>query len=131
MSETTAMIDELDRLARETAAKLIPHTTSVHNVSVITEALTRAREMGRAEEKWLPIETAPKDGTWVLGYVLHPAVTRPTIIQFDPDQNEWVSDDILDARKINGLELDIEPTHWMPLPTKPASKPFGETHDNI
>lgn len=30
--------------ARELSAKLLPHTTSVHNVTLLTEALTAARQ---------------------------------------------------------------------------------------
>lgn len=38
----------LSDLARQTAAKLIPHTTSVHNVTVIEDALRKVRK----EEEW-------------------------------------------------------------------------------
>jgi len=66
---------------------------------------------------WQPIETAPRDGTWFLG--------------FEPgkhleDQNrvwKWVDDGadwqgFVDAADMN--DYDEQPTHWMPLPEPPA-----------
>lgn len=70
------------------------------------------------DDGWRPIESAPKDGTWVLGY-------WPTVCPQDRintmqwyvsvfDGSYW-----MDA----GNHLDwLEPTHWMPLPALPQDK---------
>jgi len=42
--------EKLEELARGTATKLIPHTTSVHNVGVITDALRRAAQSASVPE---------------------------------------------------------------------------------
>ena len=66
--------------------------------------------------EWQPIETAPKDGTPFLSYRVlrsHPDIAS---VRFWPDG------------KIGGLaggwRYDLNgngPTHWMPLPTPPAT----------
>ena len=72
--------------------------------------------------EWLPIETAPRDGTWILVYVkevsddiLH------TIMKYD-DMNGWIDD-----HQIQWPENKI--SYWMPLPEKPKKK--HECHKSI
>jgi hypothetical protein len=73
-----------------------------------------------AESKWQPIETAPKDGTWVLiagesgygGYPLRAEVAR-CLPLFRP-RSPWCNH-AGDAFTDGGPE----PTHWMPLPDAP------------
>ena len=74
---------------------------------------------------WQPIETAPRDGTWVLVYGAleysdEGDVTRQAVAQFT---------ETLNARKCNGRWAMawydggyygmIVPSHWMPLPPPP------------
>lgn len=67
--------------------------------------------------KWQPIETAPKDGTYILlagpsGYINTPL--RVEVCKYDAEHRPhrlWVnhaSDSFLDGGEA--------PTHWMPLP---------------
>lgn len=68
--------------------------------------------------KWRPIETAPKDGTWILGF-------RP--LKEYCDQWEvwrWVEtvgfvgwENAADTSDFCG-----HPTHWMPLPNPPEEE---------
>lgn len=65
-------------------------------------------------DKWQPIETAPKDGTAILGYFGQTAGDEPpdmAVIRYDK-KYEWVIAD-LDTEQVD------EPTHWMPLPDPP------------
>jgi hypothetical protein len=69
---------------------------------------------------WQPIESAPKDGTWFLGY--WPVHTREERVC----ATSW-SDDAIDGYM--GRFVDIadhidwtQPTHWMHLPSTPSSK---------
>ena len=73
-------------------------------------------------EKWLPIETAPKDGTRVL--LFHPyrgvmvdkglIITGHYLETWDEMRNtfrcDWVQGDFV-----------IKPTHWQPLPAPPQA----------
>jgi len=77
---------------------------------------------------WQPIETAPKDGTWVLlrsgdidygwdGDTKPPAVVGQYVVSEDPEeasggwQFAWYDSGVYG-------EYD-NPTHWMPLPAPP------------
>ena len=59
---------------------------------------------------WQPIETAPKDGTPILGNSNYSGVQ---IAQMSWTDGGWWIDklDLLDA-----------PTHWMPLPVLPSTE---------
>lgn len=90
---------------------------------------------------WRPIESAPRDGTELLGWSA--AVGAPLIIrwtaatefmtdreidQASSDDNDWMHDqDWFCADFIQGsrLEGDCAPTHWMPLPSAPARDAAG------
>jgi len=65
--------------------------------------------------EWQPIETAPKDGTWVL--VVHGIYMA---VAFADPENDfaWTMDDGHDY--LPCLRRDLaNPTHWMPLPEAP------------
>jgi hypothetical protein len=64
---------------------------------------------------WQPIETAPRDGAWFLGYWPEAGVlpARITPTQWE----EWTADG---ARFVDIADhLFEQPTHWMPLPEPP------------
>jgi hypothetical protein len=72
---------------------------------------------------WQPIETAPKDGSFVL--LFYPRAEPPVSIGY------W--DDAFGIAKIAGwmmMEFDsafsaVTPTHWMPLPPAPEVSHVG------
>lgn len=70
--------------------------------------------------EWQPIETAPKDGTPILGYFGRTAGDEPPdmeVVRFDEAQpfgGEWMT-------TMASPEMVDEPTHWMPLPSPPSS----------
>lgn len=62
--------------------------------------------------EWQPIETAPRDGTWVL--VFHPGHQHGHVCSWDKIRRSW--------RLLGGCIFSgagDEPTHWMPLPGPP------------
>ena len=66
---------------------------------------------------WNPIESAPMDGTFVLLFCPGNAESIPILAQFiefegDEDGGEWYEHGA-------GPCLDVEPTHWFPLPELP------------
>jgi len=65
-----------------------------------------------ATENWQPIETAPKDGTYVLvyGYRSHVDGSVMHVVRWTKGDG-WAAD---------GDDLgEQKPTHWMPLPPPP------------
>lgn len=63
-------------------------------------------------DQWRPIESAPKDGRWIvgIGHLWLPEV---------PDTLQW-RDEWRGGAWSNGCsEEDHQPTHWMPLPAAP------------
>lgn len=70
-----------------------------------------------ADMTWEPIETAPKDGTKILLFVVTPKGDPWTVSVGQPDG--WTS---IETGRWDGSwlkEMAGEPTHWMPLPTPP------------
>lgn len=69
-----------------------------------------------AEDGWRPIESAPKDGTWIIGDGQHVAAIR-----WDKDMQRWMNER-------GGCECEDSEsyTHWMPyqaLPPRPEQAP--------
>lgn len=82
---------------------------------------------------WLPIESAPKDGTKILiwrdGWDYAPVAWRDAIDGEDGSFGAWVFDDSLCLGVSDGVlgwNEDVEdgsmPTHWMPIPAAPSPK---------
>lgn len=83
---------------------------------------------------WKPIETAPKDGTEIIGiYVMkysfgeRPTVYGPWTVAYKLGQwvASWDGSFVLESEGYWGAECktpDIEPTHWMPLPPPPEAE---------
>lgn len=65
---------------------------------------------------WMPIETAPKDGTRVLLYVVHPG-DEYAIAVGDPDGWRYIETGYWEG--VWEHEHAGAPTHWMPLPEAP------------
>ena len=94
------------------------------------EVLTFARQAQReavaaAVPEWLPIETAPKDGTFILLWEQYS--TAPFVGSW-VHQGWSVSHEHVDAEGgwdganvVDALSLPI--THWLPLPPPPEVKP--------
>jgi hypothetical protein len=74
-----------------------------------------------AGDGWLPIETAPRDGTWFWGYA--------------PTRNSSVAQQAFRWRERQGWEAAAchsvggDPTHWRPLPASPAQPPADAPPD--
>jgi hypothetical protein len=114
-------------------------------IGVCAEHLERHREQARAEaieqaqadDGWLPIEQAPRDGTRILvakiGWIFKDVVEAfkdghepaeqgwhlyfATTAYYAADKGYWT----------DGLEKLVEPTHWRsvgPLPAPPRSSPL-------
>ena len=63
-----------------------------------------------AKLRWLPIDTAPKDGTRIL--VFAPQVENGWVVLVWWQDDLWIDGDMVALG-------DDAVTHWMPLPEKP------------
>lgn len=91
---------------------------------------------------WQPIETAPKDGTKILGYgrgterAMWPVDEKMPFMQcviwwtwHDSEELVDAGDGLFRKRPVRVLEMwqpigthFFKPTHWMPLPSPPTSR---------
>jgi hypothetical protein len=81
-----------------------------HNKNIFIAGYLAANEAADAQ-RWRPIETAPKDGTSILGYWMggqHDCAIHVTKFW----RGRWWEP--------NEDYPQCEPTHWMPLPQPPA-----------
>ena len=76
--------------------------------------------------KWLPIETAPKDGCRV---DLWAGEREPNCSWRKPvGREDWTYEGITGATwRDNGGNTIWEPTHWMPLPEPPSAGDFSSS----
>ena len=90
----------------ETPAELIEDANG--SVVLYTDYATLQARLDKAT-KWLPIETAPKDGTWVLLGKKNSSVAG----YFDKVSYHW---------RYGDCQGFIKPTHWLPLPQPPTKE---------
>ncbi|XAI96562.1 hypothetical protein [Microcystis phage Mae-JY35] len=73
-----------------------------------------------SENTWMPIETAPTDGSLIIvTYYVEEADGWATEI-VDADEDQFIGPNWGISRNISAY------THWMPLPTPPAHTPSIE-----
>jgi hypothetical protein len=73
-------------------------------------------EGGESNSQWHPISTAPKDGTHILLY-WHSVSRRPVVGWWSHTWGRWQA-----GNYFCGLVMG-DPSHWMPLPAPPTSRP--------
>lgn len=71
------------------------------------------------DDAWMPIETAPKDGTHILTYRKNHAIVETWY------QESILGNPVWGGNGWNYAEWD-SPTHWMPLPALPKEKDKSE-----
>lgn len=85
------------------------------------------------EDRWQPIETAPRDGTEIIG-IFHrrydesspPTTYGPWTVAWDGRKwrSSWDEQEVISYMSDFGTEYkgpDIDPTHWQPMPGAPRS----------
>ena len=101
-----------------------PVGSNAEYIRIAEEALPKdgqTPQSGKKEDGWLPIETAPTDGTDVILWVA-PWKTGA--------EGRYIEDEgwyLANVHPTDAHGEQIYPTHWMPLPSPPASKAEGET----
>lgn len=74
----------------------------------------------RIDNQWLPIETAPRDCTRIIGAS---AGCTPHCVYWNTTHNAWMIE-YADAPS-------WQPTHWMPLPQNPITLKTTQTHTSL
>lgn len=71
-----------------------------------------------SETDWQPIETAPKDGSFIMAakestlkWSVVPRFPYPLVQRWSADKGQWEADD--------GSVYEPQPTHWTPLLPSP------------
>lgn len=88
-------------------------------IAELKAEILRLRALLEAET-WRPIETAPKDGTWVL---LYWPMTRTNVVvaghfyAASDGEAVWWS--------LPKVDTHNDPTHWRPLPSPPTEEGRG------
>lgn len=86
--------------------------------SNLTQPESNVKNRAENEHVWLPIETAPKDGTSILAY--HENHGYVGIVVFK--DNEWELVDVANQP----VGIGFYPTHWSPIPPSQALSGKGD-----
>ncbi|MCP4108368.1 MAG: DUF551 domain-containing protein [Desulfobacteraceae bacterium] len=78
------------------------YNSNVHIANLFLEAADALEA-----QQWQPIETAPKDGTWVLLYIKTSGAHRGNF-----QNNKWLNESFFNRKEA--------PTHWQPLSHPPV-----------
>lgn len=92
-------------------------------VPKMEKALAGTQEVGAVprvvDAPWLPIDTAPKDGTHILILVLEDNGTgEMEVVRWSTEWSHWRTDSWDDG----GYDAELRPTHWMTLPPLPSAQ---------
>jgi hypothetical protein len=111
--------DEIERLQAMIRAGAYSIESADH---LRDEIATLKREL--SSRRWQPIETAPQDGTSLLGWWSHEEKVLHTH-WLDNSKTAWP----WCGWKAPSLQVShpkAKPTHWMPLPVRPADEESGQ-----
>lgn len=67
---------------------------------------------------WQPIESAPKDGRWIMTWNEFAIV--PAVLRWSADIGDWTEVNSDDDKAWDGT-----PTHWAPIPAPPQQQEPG------
>lgn len=123
--ETNGEIEHVSNWALWLSCRKHGYTDESHAYGVpvaFAQRLERERDQLKARvvelEAWQPIETAPKDGTWILTY-------RPKEHGISIHETRWQKSFSGDKYQWGGVGSSFpensQPTHWKPLPKPPTT----------
>lgn len=98
------------RAQAEALAMMGSLSMTVAQIDAIEAALLAAREQGQPQ--WMPIETAPRDGTRVLVYIEGGGLYWRIIARTLDESGGWYTDP---------GKHHVQPTHWQPIPAPPEA----------
>ncbi|MDN7814857.1 hypothetical protein [Burkholderia vietnamiensis] len=98
-----------------------------------------ARRTTPDREAWQPIETAPKDGTQILGWCINYGARQThwhlygegSIAKAEFDAGKGESGNWYWEEPMSHWLSSWKPTHWMPLPAAPGQTPVASPLDTL
>lgn len=106
---------EMDALIADNASLLDSLTKEATARCELEDRLTAQPAQTRALTGWRPIDTAPKNGSWLMLFARYPTATvgTPHFGYFEPSEGKWYEGGNLGRS-------EIIPSHWMQRPAFPA-----------
>jgi hypothetical protein len=86
----------------------------IYDKRKIAALVSALKELGVTVHQWMPIDSAPKDGTVVLGFWMSTEDIHQIMPICYDDYTGWYAVDFFSSSD-GGPK--VYPTHWMPLPT--------------
>lgn len=93
--------------------------TPLYPASAILDAVREAMA-----QEWLPIESAPKDGTWFLAFEPDGQCDAHYACQYYGEGGE--GEPLWSSSCGQYVTVPPEPSHWMPLPAPPIALATGD-----
>ncbi|MEC3912356.1 DUF551 domain-containing protein [Sphingobium sp. CR2-8] len=128
LNTSGTIVQKIDRLTTYVIAEMQTsnETIDAKLIAAAINALPALLDRVEAGE-WRPIETAPKDGTWVLIYApdLEIGVTMGCYYREEERNSEsgrFVGGEWTGAEWDGAVSGYLRPTHWRPLPDAPQQK---------
>lgn len=125
------MTDSIDKVVSEMRATA-KATSAERMAPIYVEWADRLSALHVVPE-WLPIESAPKDGTKI--WAFNPTFEEQCVLQWSAG-TEWSGWLYTDAVLNDCLAVELTPTHWQPLPpdvqeaiATTAKPPSGDAED--
>lgn len=122
-SQAAALTEE-ERSHVEAAREVTksPGYESDYDIEALLAIIDRLTQQGAAQrEGWMPIETAPKDGTHIDLWYPHGIGREPDSYWHEILQ-AWCREEDTDDGAGAYVTRGRKPTHWMPLPAAPAAQ---------
>ena len=96
-----------------------------HFEDEIRPYITATRPQQPAQDGWKPIETAPRDGTWILVGIENSNMNPSKVCSYGASL--WRLEGPYEHQDPDTITiiLDMQPTHWQPLPAPPAGLKEG------
>ena len=130
MTDPMELVERLERNSKQTITRycgdlngaIVPH-------DLLTEAAACIREMA----EWRPIETAPRDGTAIVGYGVVSGEMGAFVTHWRPygvgsiAHERWRNGEgpegaFWHREPVHNWTSRWEPTHWLPLPPSPGAE---------